>query len=82
MTGPLVPDARVEQADWYTAALAGFGGRVECVVPRGYPAYARILHPAQGRRGRATWSEVAAYTGRVLHPLAQFASLAGRWQYD
>jgi len=83
MPGPLTPDTRVEQADWYTAGLAGFGGRVECVLPRGYPAYARILHPAVGPGGtRRTWAEVAAGTGRVLHPLAQFTSLAGRWQYD
>lgn len=83
MTQPLVPDTRVEEAEWYTAALAGFGGRVECVVPRGYPAYARILHRARGpRSGSVRWAEVAAATGRVLHPLAQFASLAGRWQYE
>lgn len=83
MTQPLVPDTRVEEADWYTAALAGFGGRVECVVPRGYPAYARILHRAgRPRSGRVRWAEVAAATGRVLHPLAQFASLAGRWEYE
>jgi len=83
MRQPLVPDARVEEAEWYTAALAGFGGRVECVVPRGYPAYARILHRA-GRTssGGVRWAEVGAATGRTLHPLAQFASLAGRWQYE
>jgi len=83
MTQALTPDSRVEQAEWCTAALAGFGGRVECVVPRGYPAYARILHRA-GRpsSGSVRWAEVAAATGRVLHPLAQFASLAGRWEYE
>ena len=46
MTQPLVPDSRVGETEWYTSALAGFGGRVECVVPRGYSAYARILHRA------------------------------------
>lgn len=83
MTQRLVPDTRVEEAEWYSAALAGFGGRVECVVPRGYPAYARILHRA-GRpsSGSVRWAEVAAKTGTVLHPLAQFASLAGRWEYE
>lgn len=83
MTQRLVPDTRVEEAEWYSAALAGFGGRVECVVPRGFPAYARILHRA-GRSGSRSvrWAEVAAATGRVLHPLAQFASLAGRWEYE
>lgn len=79
MVWPPVPDARVERADWVTDSLAGLNGRVESVVPRGYPAYARILHPAEGSDGaRVTWGEVAASTGRELHPLAQFASVAGR----
>lgn len=78
----LVPDARVEAAEWFTAGLAEFGGRVECVVPRGYPAYARILHPAGQGGARVSWAQVAASTGKVLHPLAQFTALAGRWVYD
>jgi hypothetical protein len=79
----LVPDDRVDQAGWYAAGTAEFGGRVECVVPRGYLAYARILHPATGPDGvRVRWAEVAAATGTVLHPLAQFTSLAGRFQPD
>ena len=83
MTETPTPDGRVEEAEWYAAALAGFGGRVECVVPRGYAAYARILHPANRPDGaRVPWAEVAAAIGTVLHPLAQFPSLAGRALYD
>lgn len=83
MTQPLSPDDRVEEAQWYLDRLAEFGGRVECVVPRGYPAYARILHPADGPGNvRVSWAEVAVSTGTVLHPLAQFTSLAGRFEYD
>lgn len=83
MAGDLVPSPRIGEADWYGAGLTGFGGRVDQVVPRGYPAYARILHPASDESGNAVrWSDVAAWTGRILHPLAQFHALAGRWEYD
>ncbi len=78
----LVPSARVSEADWYGAALVGWG-TVESVIPRGYAAYARILHPATGPGDeRLRWSDVARSSGKVLHPLAQFAALAGRWAYD
>lgn len=81
MPPPLVPDTRVEEADWFVSGLAGdrgATGRVESIVPHGYSAYARILHPAQSPGGtRVPWSEVAAFTGAELHPLAQFRSLAG-----
>ena len=80
---PLVPSTDVYEAEWYGAALAGFGGRVECVIPQGYEAYARILHPASGDRGAPVrWAEVAESCGRVLHPLAQFHAIAGRWVDD
>lgn len=40
------------------------------MVPTGYTAYVRVLHPLQdGRR----WREIAASNGRVLHPLAQWS---------
>jgi hypothetical protein len=82
MAGQLVPSHRVSEADWYGAGLNGFGGRVDQVIPRGYPAYARILHPAEDEHGDPVrWSDVAAWSGRVLHRLAQFDAIAGRW-YD
>src|SRR5262245_32445469 len=83
MAGQLVPSERASEADWYGAGLNGFGGRVDQVVPRGYPAYARILHPALDERGdKVRWSDVAAWCGTVLHPLAQFHAIAGRRDYD
>lgn len=79
MATSLVPDSRVEEADWFSDALAGFGGRVEQVLPGTYPAYARILHPANGGGAvPSRWSEVAASVGTVVHPLAQFGALARR----
>ena len=51
-------------------------------VPDVFESYARILHPAyrrleDGREEAVTWATVASWTGRVAHPLMQFARLAG-----
>ena len=50
-------------------------------VPDVFESYARILHPAyrrleDGREEAVTWASVASWTGRVAHPLMQFARLA------
>lgn len=76
----LTPSPRVDEAAWYTDGLAGFGGHVANVIPRGFAAYARILHPARSADADrpVSWAEVAAFTGRRLHPLAQFHAIA-RW---
>jgi len=63
--------------DWIAPRLGPFGGWVGSVVPRGFPAYARVLHPASDHDGQpATWSAVCAKTGRVAHPLMQWQSLS------
>ncbi|MFB9376761.1 hypothetical protein ACFFKU_03885 [Kineococcus gynurae] len=55
----------------------GLGSSVTDVVPRGFPAYARILHPVDlgGDEEPGTWAGVAARTGRVVHALAQWRSI-------
>jgi len=76
----LAPSPHVEQADWLREVTAGLNGRVESVVPRGYPAHARLLHRADTGRGEpVTWADVATATSRTLHPLVQFTSLAQGW---
>jgi hypothetical protein len=55
---------------------------VGAIMPEGFDAYARVLHPAYRRTGPyeqepVSWAEVAAMTGRAIHPLAQFAKIAG-----
>lgn len=83
MVGQLEPSHRVRESDWYGAGLNGFGGRVDQVIPRGYPAYARILHPARDQSGDVVrWSDVAAWAGTVVHSLAQFHAVAGRREYE
>ncbi len=49
----------VSLADWIAPRLSGGFGAVGLTLPRGYPAYARICHPAMNRVGEpVTWSEV------------------------
>lgn len=50
------------------------------VIPTGFPAYARILHPARrGPRGkRVRWAEVAEANGRIPHAEMQWEAIAAR----
>jgi hypothetical protein len=42
---------------------------VGSIVPTGFEAYARLLHPAHDHEGNAVrWDAVAAMTGRTVHP--------------
>ncbi|KOX34214.1 hypothetical protein ADK67_04580 [Saccharothrix sp. NRRL B-16348] len=68
-------------ADWVRRRLRRFGSGVAAVVPDGFAAYARILHPAFDADGRAvSWAEIAASTGRRVHALAQFGAItADAW---
>lgn len=74
------PDADPAEADWWdtswelaTPAAVGF------LVPAGFEAYVRVLHPAHDReRGSVRWATVAEECGTVLHPQAQWHRLAGR----
>ena len=58
------------------------------IVPQGFPAYARILHPAYSGADDTPvrWASVAAEHGQVAHPLMKFERLLGRddptWDAD
>jgi len=56
------------------------GFAVGCLVPEGFDAYARVLHPAWRQTGRGfepvRWSLIASWTGRTVHPLMQFHRIA------
>lgn len=69
MTG-LVPATGVEAAAWLPQALAGFASTVGSVVPVGYSAYARLLHPvgaqSDGGLRRVPWQEAASQAGRTV----------------
>ncbi len=65
-------------ARWITSGLDNHFATVASVVPTGYQAYARILHPARDESGKQTsWSAVAYTTGRQPHALMQWHALVG-----
>ena len=57
------------------------GTLVGCVIPEGFASYARVFHPAEqrlenGERHRVSWSTVASWNGKVVHPQAAFHRIA------
>jgi hypothetical protein len=65
-------------AEWIAPRLGAFGSGVHGVIPAGFEAYARILHPARSSAdGHVGWAAVAAAYGKVAHPLMQFHALVG-----
>jgi hypothetical protein len=70
-----------DPGEWIAPRLGGWGS-VGGVAGRGFEAYARVLHPVEVGDGAhamrpGSWAEVAARTGRVVHPLAQWHRVAG-----
>lgn len=70
----------VAPARWIEESLSEFGHRVGCVIPEGFEAYVRVLHPArvgspEGERW-IRWSEVAAMNGRRLEEGIAFDHVA------
>jgi hypothetical protein len=80
----LVQTDDLSAAAWIAPRLGAFGSGVGGVIPAGFEAYARILHPADSADEPARWSAVAAACGKVAHALMQFHTLvgAGPNEYD
>jgi len=73
----LRPSERLVESDWLVPRLNAFGSGVTSVVPDGFPAYVRILHPARSRSGASVcWEQIAAWSGRTMHRLAEFHRIA------
>ena len=70
----------VGEADWIGERLAPADAyRVTSVVPGGFDAYARVLHPAEDPMSGdrlVRWAEVAAWSGTPLRADAQFHTVA------
>ncbi len=66
-SAPSLHPASAVLGAWIGPRLGPFGGWVASVAPRGYDAYARVLHPI----GEHTWAEVCAATGATPHALMQ-----------
>ena len=69
----------VNAADWIRERLHPFAQDVGSIVPPGFAAYARIFHPA-GMAGSPEndirWADVAALSGKTVHPEMQFHAIA------
>ena len=69
-------------ADWLRPRLqpwgSGMGTPVTSIVPVGFDAYVRVFHPvgAPAPAEFVTWQEVADWSGRTFHPLAQFERMS------
>ena len=73
----LVQTDDLSAAAWIAPRLGAFASGVRGVIPAGFEAYARILHPADSADDPVRWSVVAAACGKVAHPLMQFHALVG-----
>ncbi len=76
--GKMRASKRVFEAEWLVQRLRPFSEHcVASIVPDGFSAYVRILHPAHGTNGEdIRWSEAAKRSGRIMHRLAQFHAIA------
>ena len=72
------PDADPAEAAWWDTAWAGTPPAVGFLIPHGFEAYARLLHPAHDdERHEVTWADVAAEHGTRVHPEVQWHRLTG-----
>ena len=63
----------VSAAQWIRPRLHPFAQDVGSVVPEGFEAYVRLLHPVEtGADRRERWGDVARRNGRIVHPEMQF----------
>lgn len=71
----------MHRADWIAARLAPWEDEytITVVVPAGFEAYARVLHPvetAENGNRLVRWADVAAWSAMPLRKDAQFHSIA------
>ena len=81
---PVEPDITV--GTWITEAVGrAHRSTVGSLVPAGFPAHARVLHPAYRYDGdddiEIPWADVAALNGTARHPEMQWPAVTGGWEY-
>ncbi|MDJ0427646.1 hypothetical protein QNA19_17075 [Rhodococcus fascians] len=73
--------ADVDAGAWLLEGIGKFGSGVAALIPRIFPSYARIFHPARSIDDEpVTWSAVARANGRIAHPAMEWGSIVGSWQ--
>lgn len=79
------PLTDIRAGDWIAPRLGPFGAAAGSIVPRGFAAYARVLHPAP-TDPPTTWAAVCAATGATPHALMQWSAItcgdAERWGHE
>jgi hypothetical protein len=77
------PESDVGPAAWVVAGVAPFRANlVTSLVPRGFPAYARVFHPAGAADGAAVrWAAVARANERIAHPAMEWVGVTGDWRF-
>lgn len=83
--GPLELQQDLTPADWVVDRIHELGTDVGSVVPEGFEAYVRLLHPAYRREGGAEvpvrWSEIARANGTMIHPEMEWPGISGMWEH-
>ncbi|TYP89566.1 hypothetical protein [Blastococcus xanthinilyticus] len=84
--GGLRVEPDVSVGTWIAEAVArSHWSTVGSLVPPGYLAYARVLHPAYRYDGdddvEVPWADVAALNGAAGHPRMQWPAITGGWEY-
>jgi hypothetical protein len=74
----LIATDDLASAQWIASRLRPFGSGVGGIIPSGFEAYVRILHPATGSNDEPVrWDQVARKFGAVAHRLMQFHAMVG-----
>lgn len=67
----------ISAARWVEQGLGQDFAHVKALIPRGFARYARLFHPARNQHGEPVrWAEVAAWSGRTVHPLMAFERIS------
>lgn len=77
----LTPERDVSPAAWIVDAVRPFGTGVGSLVPDGFDAYVRVLHPAHLGGRPVRWAAVAAANGRTAHAGMEWVAITGAWRY-
>lgn len=76
----IFPATSVQPTVWLKNKLIGFASNVNSIVPSGYAAYARLLHPAYSssteKPAKVSWQNVADQVGMVVNKTSQWEPLA------
>lgn len=75
----LAPAPHAGPADWIVEGVQTFGESVLSLLPKGFPAYVRVFHPAghvvDGEWTPVRWAEIAEATGSRVDPGMQLYGL-------